>query len=152
MTTRPVQATDEPFLFELFAATKGAEMSAWGLPPPQMAQLLQMQYHAQRRSYEAQYPGADHRILLKGDEPIGRVWVSRSPHEIVLVDIALLPQFRGTGAGTRLIQALQAEAAEACVPLRLQVAANNPRAAQLYERLGFREIHVTETHQSMQWP
>jgi len=53
-----------------------------------------------------------------------------------LIDIALLPAYRGAGIGTRLMHAIVAEAARKRIPMQLYVEFNNPVRA-LYRRLGF---------------
>ena len=43
--------------------------------------------------------------------PAGRLYVDRRPGDLRIVDIALLPEFRGRGVGRRLLTDLQAQAA-----------------------------------------
>jgi ribosomal protein S18 acetylase RimI-like enzyme len=54
----------------------------------------------------------------------------------LLVDIALLAEHRGQGAGSGLVRELMQQCACDGVPLRLQVLKTNP-ALRLYKRLGF---------------
>jgi ribosomal protein S18 acetylase RimI-like enzyme len=53
-----------------------------------------------------------------------------------IIDIALLPAWRGRGIGGRLLRGLQEEAAAGSKPLTIHVERMNP-ALRLYERLGF---------------
>ena len=92
---RPTQPTDEAFLFGLYVSTRRAEMEAWGLAGPMLDQMLQMQFAGQQGTYSAQFPDADHLLILEDDEPIGRILIDRTGQEIILVDIALLPEHRG---------------------------------------------------------
>lgn len=133
---RPVAADDEAFLFDLYRDTRAEEMTAWGLPPAQMEAILRLQYNARQQSYDFQYRGADHRVIVVDNRPVGRLLVFRTAEEFRLVDIALLGEFRGAGIGTRLIEDLIDEAVKAGKPVRLHVEKLN-RAARLYERLGF---------------
>jgi ribosomal protein S18 acetylase RimI-like enzyme len=55
--------------------------------------------------------------------------------------IALLPEFRGRGIGTQLLQHLLARADERYPRVCLSVTLGNP-AARLYERLGFRFLRT----------
>jgi ribosomal protein S18 acetylase RimI-like enzyme len=75
-------------------------------------------------------------VILVGGEPAGRLYVARWPEELRIVDIALLPAFRGRGIGTGLLRSLMEEADAADRPLTIHVEAGNP-ARSLYERLGF---------------
>ena len=58
---------------------------------------------AQSRSYAYCYPGAEHSLLLAGDRPAGRIMVERPAAVFHLVDISLLPEYRGEGSGTLLL-------------------------------------------------
>lgn len=60
--------------------------------------------------------------------------------EIYLDSLAVFPEWRGRGIASRLIAAAEARHRTAGKPLGLLVDTDNPRARQLYERLGFREI------------
>ncbi len=64
--------------------------------------------------------------------------------------VALVPEARGSGLGTRLLRALQAEAAEKGLPLRLKVVLTNP-ARRLYQRLGFVGLGDDGVYEQMEW-
>lgn len=107
-----------------------------------------MQFNAQRQQYDEVYPQAENRIVLQDDRPVARILVDRSEHEITLIDIALLPEYRNAGIGTRLVQKLQAEAVAARKPVRLHVWKSNP-ALHLYERLGFSIVRDQSSYLEM---
>ena len=150
ITFRPVRPDDEPFLYELYCGTRNEDLAFGGLDSPQQEILLRMQFVAQHRTYEAQYPRADHDIILLEGSPVGRVMVERGDEEIRGVDIALLPAYRSAGIGRAIIQDLLDEARRAGKPFRIQVVRTN-RARRLYDRLGFTEIGDTGTHYVMEW-
>ncbi len=150
ITLRPVQPDDEAFLFDLYASTRRDEMAAWGLDDAMLAQMLRMQFAGQQGTYRAQFPEADHHLILHDERPIGRLLVDRAEAAVVLVDVALLPEARGSGLGTRLLRALQAEAAEKGLPLRLKVVLTNP-ARRLYQRLGFVGLGDDGVFEQMEW-
>ena len=75
-------------------------------------------------------------MIVSGGQPAGRLYVARWEDEIRIVDIALLPEFRGRGLGSALLADLMAEADAAGKPLSIHVETNNP-ARSLYDRLGF---------------
>jgi len=149
VTLRPAQANDEAFLFELYASTRAEEMAAWGWNEVQQQAFLGLQFRGQQAHY-AEYPNTDHNIILEGERPIGRLFLSRLKDEIRLVDIALLPQHRGRGIGAVLIQGLFEEATHAGKAVRLHVEKFN-RAQQLYQRLGFHIVGDTQSHYFMEW-
>ena len=150
VTFRPARPDDEPFLYQLYCGTRNEDIAAAELSAPQQEVLLKMQYLAQQHSYKAQYPKADHDIILLDGRPIGRVMVERGPAANLGVDIALLPEYRSTGIGGAIIQDLLDEAREAGKPFRIHVVKSN-RAKRLYDRLGFTEIAETGTHYIMEW-
>jgi ribosomal protein S18 acetylase RimI-like enzyme len=77
-------------------------------------------------------------VIVAGGEDAGRLYVARWEDEIRIVDIALLPEFRGRGIGSALLRDLIDEAEAAGRPLSIHVEQNNP-ARPLYDRLGFEE-------------
>jgi ribosomal protein S18 acetylase RimI-like enzyme len=133
ITLRPATADDEAFLFDLFASTR-EEFNF--LEAAQRQALLRMQYDTRRFQYEDGYPHAEGSIILLEDIPAGRMLVHEGEDAITLIDIAMLPQHRGLGIGTQLLQDLLKRAALARKPVKLQVFKTNP-AQRLYERLGF---------------
>lgn len=151
VTLRPVETDDEPFLFNVYASTRAAEMAAWGWDQAQQEAFLRMQFLNQQLSYRAQFPDADHRIIILDGQPVGRLLVDRTDEGILLADIALLAEERNAGIGTGLIRDLQAEAARAGVPVNLHVLKTNPAAARLYERLGFQTTGDDGVYLQMKW-
>ena len=152
---RPVTASDDPFLFTLYASTRARELAAWGWSAAQQEPFLRMQWMAQKRGYEARFPAEGHSIIELEGRPVGRLWVARGEHELRLVDVALLPDCQGQGVGGTLIRQLQARASAAGMPLRLQVARDNP-AARLYTRLGFTPVEPpgqepAQPYLSLEW-
>lgn len=150
VTFRPARADDETFLYDLYCSTRNDDLGAGDWNSPQQQMLLRMQFIGQQHTYKAQYPRADHDIILLDGVAIGRVMVERGDHEIRGVDIALLPTYRSTGIGGVIIQDLLDEARRAGKPFRIQVVRTN-RAKRLYDRMGFREIGDTGTHYVMEW-
>jgi len=148
---RPAEADDEPFLFGVYASTRADEMAAWGWNAAQQEAFLRMQFTTQSLSYRAQFPDADHRIIMLEDQPVGRILVARTDKEVLLVDIALLPERRSAGIGTSLIRELQAEATQAEIPVRLHVLKTNAAASRLYERLGFSSVGDDGIYLEMKW-
>jgi ribosomal protein S18 acetylase RimI-like enzyme len=145
---RSATAADAAFCFSVYASTRAEELAAWGWGAAQQEIFLKMQFAAQAASYRADFPGASHAIVLRGDRPVGTLIVNHTAEEIRLVDVALLPEHRGAGLGTAVIRHLQAEARGRGRPLRLQVLKTNP-AARLYARLGFITIGSDEMRVEM---
>lgn len=137
LSFRPPEDSDRPFLRALFESARldAGLLAAWS--DEVRRPFLDQQFHFQTVHYARAYPEADHRLVLAGGQPIGRIILSRKAEEWWLVDIALLAAWRGRGVGTLLLRAIQAAARAAPAEcLRLTVDMQNP-ARRLYERLGF---------------
>lgn len=137
LSFRRAADSDRAFLRALFetARVDAGLLAAW--PDAVRRPFLDQQFHFQTVHYARAYPEADRWLVLAGERPIGRVILSRKPEEWWLVDIALLPAWRGSGVGILLLQAIQTAARAAAAPcVRLTVDPQNP-ARRLYERLGF---------------
>jgi len=66
----------------------------------------------------------------------------RQPH-VASLGIMMLPEFRGEGLGTRMINAAEGQAKKMGVRLLwLSVFQGNERANRLYEKMGFRKYGV----------
>lgn len=148
VSLRPVCPDDEDFLYELFCQTMGDDLAV--LDNSQRDAILRIQFKAQFQTYSAEFPRADHQIIMLGDRRIGRVLVERAEAEHVGVDIALLPEHRSAGIGRVLIQGLLDEAAGAGKPFRITVLKSNP-AMHLYERLGFKNTGDSGSHFMLEW-
>jgi ribosomal protein S18 acetylase RimI-like enzyme len=98
-----------------------------------------MQFAAQDRYYHDQMPDASYQVVLVDGDPTGRLYVDRREDEISVVDIALLPEHRGRGLGTKLMLDVLAEADAAGKRVTIHVERFN-RALSLYERLGFVQV------------
>ena len=148
---RPVITQDDEFLYRLYCTTREDEMNAAGFPPEQREPFLQMQFTAQKTHYEKFYPEAVHRIITSGEHAVGREYVNRDEDEILLVDLALLPEFCGGGIGTVLLEKLCEESTHTGKSVRLYAVKFNNRALQLYERLGFKTIDDTGVYLFLEW-
>lgn len=150
LTTRPAAPDDADFLYQIYAASRQEEISAWGWPAPQQESFLKMQFRARSQSYSAAHPGLLTSIFLCNGEPSGCATVSHEPNQIRLVDIAFLPEFRNRGLGTLWILQLLRVAMAAGLPVRLSVTHGNP-AARLYQRLGFAPTGDTGIYLEMEF-
>lgn len=116
----------------------------------QLETFLRMQFEMQQQSYKTNYPESSYQIILVDDQPVGHMLVAEQVERMVLVDIALLPDFRGGGIGTAFIEKLQREAGRSGKTIVLHVVATSA-ARRLYERLGFRATGDNGFQLEMQW-
>lgn len=150
ITLRPATPDDDTFQLELYAGTRQDELELIDWNEDQKQAFIKMQFNARQLQYSHRYPLADDNIILQGSQPIGRMLVDRNEQEIVLVDIALLPEHRNAGIGTRLVQSLLDEAVRTGKSVRLHVVTTNP-AVRMYERLGFSTADDNGSYLEMNW-
>ncbi len=149
-TLRAAGADDAALLLRIYAGTRERELALTGWDAAQQEAFVRMQFVAQDRAYRQQFPQAEHAVVQVAGADAGRILVDRGDIEIRLIDIALLPEYRGQGLGSALLQSLVAEAAAAARRVSLHVAIDNP-AALLYRRLGFVAVEDCGLHTLMHW-
>lgn len=81
------------------------------------------------------------KIIMVEGELAGVLCLRRDGGRLYLADLELLPAYRNQGLGTRLLGDINAYADANGLEVELQVLVTNP-AQRLYERLGFRPIHM----------
>jgi hypothetical protein len=96
-TLRAVTAGDTVFLAAVYAATRTEELAATDWDDSQKAEFCRMQFTAQDSHYRQHYPTAEYRVIEIRDTPVGRLYVDRWSREIRIMDIAILPEYRGKG-------------------------------------------------------
>ena len=143
ISLRPATDAYAELLAKIYESTRSQELAAVQWPLEQRAAFLEMQFRAQHADYHHRFPDASYDVIEIDGEPAGRLYVHRGPDHHQILDVALLPAFRGQGVGTTLLQDAQTAAASASVTLRLHVEVGNP-AATLYERLGFIDLPAVD--------
>lgn len=149
-TLRPVREEDRPFLREVYGRTRTEELAVVAWTQEQKEQFLDQQFEAQDAYYREQFPDCSLSVLVVDGEDVGRLYVDRRTDEIRIVDIALLPPWRGRGVGSDVMQTLLREAGDAGLPVRIHVEETNP-AQRLYQRLGFRPLQHVGTYVLLEW-
>jgi len=150
LSLRAADASDLEFLYQVYASTRKEELAATNWDDAQKETFLRMQFDAQHRYYHEVYAAASYQVILWDSQRVGRLYVDRRADEIAVVDIALVPEWRGRGIGGVLLAQIFAEAADAGHPVRIYVEHFN-RALTLYQRLGFRKIGDTGVYFHMEW-
>ena len=146
---RPVTPADEPFLRRVYAGTRADELAAVPWTAEQKDAFIAHQFAAQSAHYARHYTGLSADVILVDGRPAGRLLVARWEREIRIVDISLLPEFRGAGTGTALLGRLIDEARDARKLLSIHVERQNP-AMRLYHRLGFRAVADEGVYQRLE--
>ncbi len=148
---RPEREADIAFLSRLYASTREDEVAqvvAW--TPEQRAGFLAMQFAAQRQHYRTHIPDCAWLVLERRGEPMGRLYLEDRVSRLHVVDIALLPPWRGSGVGSAILKALIAAAQAQGKGVGIFVEKFNP-ALRLYRRLGFGEVSDSGVYLEMEW-
>ena len=150
MRLRPAADADREFLLEVYASTRAEELALVPWEDAAKRAFVEQQFAAQDVHYRTHYPGATFDVVEIDGDRAGRLYLHRGPREIRIMDIALLPTFRGRGIGERLLRAVMAEAAAdgKCVSIHVEL---QNRALSLYERLGFEHVSDHGAHRLLRW-
>jgi ribosomal protein S18 acetylase RimI-like enzyme len=147
---RLVREADTELLLAIYGSTRADELAHVAWDDAQKSAFIRMQFEAQRKFYESEYPGAEFEIIMVAGEPGGRLYVHRREREIRIMDIALLPEFRGRGIGTQILENILAEGACTQRPVTIHVEAFSP-AQRLYDRLGFKRVGSNGVYHLLEW-
>jgi ribosomal protein S18 acetylase RimI-like enzyme len=150
ISLRPAVDDDYDFMRRLYASTREAEMAHFPFDEAQKAAFLDSQFAAQFEHYGIHYPTCERNIVEEDGVPVGRLWIDEWRDQIRLVDIALVPEKRGSGIGTALVRDVLERGAAAGKPVTIHVEAYNP-ALHLYQRLGFVQVDTNGVYLLMRW-
>jgi ribosomal protein S18 acetylase RimI-like enzyme len=150
ISLRSVTPADDAFLARVYASSRAEELAVTGWSDQLKEEFCRRQFDAQSAYYASNYPAASFQIIEREGWPVGRLYVDRWEKEIRIVDITLLPEFRGSGMGTKLLRDLQDEARSAGKSLTIHVERFN-RALGLYQRLGFEQVEDKGVYLLMEW-
>ena len=147
---RRITDADLPFLAKVHAASgaDGFAVAPW--PEAKKAAFVNMQFNLQHLNYQKQYPDAERLVIMRDGEDAGRLYVDRRGFCHRIVDIALLPEHRGKGAGEALLRDLMDEAAACGKAVSIHVEKLNP-AMRLLRRLGFTPVEDNGLYEELQW-
>jgi GNAT superfamily N-acetyltransferase len=139
LALRPAAPGDHPFLEQLYASTRAAEVAPLPWSEGRKRAFVADQFAAQSAHYAEHYAHASFDVVLVDGAPAGRLIVARQEGVLKVIDIALVPEHRSRGIGTRLLRPLLDEASQSGAKVEIYVERFNP-AMTLYERLGFRPV------------
>lgn len=141
---------DLPFLYRVYASTRLEEVAQTGWSDEQVTAFLTLQFEAQHTHYQSHYPNARYDLILLKKKPIGRFYVDRGAKDILVIDIALLPEYRNLGVGGHLMRELLREAEAKGQPVLIHVERFNP-ALRFYDRLGFQVLEDKGVYLFLKW-
>lgn len=108
-------------------------------------------FHSEKREVELTYMRLIHDetytlwIVCKNHQVIGKAHVHREISQVVISDIAILPDYQGHGYGQALVAyCLDDIRSTTTLPLCLDVDADNLNAVHIYEKLGFKSMNTCD--------
>lgn len=146
----PIKEDDHAFLFRLYCSTREEEIRLTAWTDEEKIAFLEMQFKLQHHHYTTHYPDATFEKIVKNGQDAGRLYVDRWKDEIRIMDIALLPEFRGKGIGYYFMRQVMQEGREKGLPVRLHVERFNP-ALKFYKQLDFHIIEDKDVHLLLEW-
>ena len=147
---RPMTDEDLPFVADLYASTRAAEVAATGWAPEMQSAFLRQQHDAQHRHYRTYYPTAEWLIVERAGRPIGRLYLDAWEETIRVIDISLAAASRGSGMGGAIMSDIIEQARGRSLSVSIHVEKNNP-ARRLYQRLGFAVVADKGVYELMEW-
>ena len=145
VSLRPTVPSDRDLLLEIYRSTRGRELDAVPWSAAERDAFTVNQFDAQDHHYRAYYPKASFSVIVAGDQLAGRLYVDRSEADILIIDIALLPEQRRQGIGRRLVAAIADEGRRVVC----HVEVGNPVARAFWESVGFVETEALGAHVEM---
>ena len=136
---RVVEEKDAAFIEAVYRTTREAELNLTNWSEYQKSAFINMQSTAQLADYKTKFPAAKFQVIIYNKRDAGRLFTGETENEIRLLDITILPEFRGQGIGTNLLHRLIQRSNKVQKKISLHVIASNP-ALKLYQRLGF--VHI----------
>lgn len=150
VTLHPVSAADDDFILQVYASTRAQELAQVPWNAEQKEGFVRMQYAAQKRHYAAEFPRASHDIIYVDATPVGRIYLDRREDALHILDVTVLPQHRGHGAGEVMLRRLLHEAGSMGKPVTIYVESFNP-SLRFFERLGFQTDHQDGYQLLLKW-
>ena len=140
LTLREATAADKDFAYQVKkAAFREYVEQVWGWKEADQWKLHDRRFRAE-----------DFTVIAVNDVDTGTMYVTQEPDCVQVHQLYILPEHQGQGVGRACMAAVMDWASQLGLPVRLRVLKVNPRAAALYERLGFHVTGETETHLLME--
>ena len=141
---------DLHFLKTLYASTRQEELAQTRWSEAEKEEFIALQFKAQHEHYIVHYPDAIWLVVKFNRARIGRLYLEHWPSQHRIIDIALLPEYRGRGFGASMMRDVMDEAADEKKAVSIHVEKNNA-ARKLYERLGFINTEDKGVYDLMTW-
>jgi ribosomal protein S18 acetylase RimI-like enzyme len=141
---------DYDFLVALYGSTRQEELALTQWDADQREAFVRSQFAAQRSHYRKRRPAGREELILVDGESAGRLYSDLSGDTDHLLDLCLLPEWRGRGIGGRVLNSMLAEAAARGQRVTIYVESFN-RSLAFFERHGFTRSAENGVHYLLEW-
>lgn len=152
LVLRPATSGDEPFLRDVYGSTREAELAMVPWDAAMKAAFINHQFTAQLAHYREKNPNAEHSVILFGDQRVGRLYFDRGITFHHILDLTIVPSFRGNGIGALLLEDLVAEADREGKSMSVYVETISPRSQRFFENFGFVAVSESGIHRRLERP
>lgn len=136
----PVEESHRDFLIKLFKDCHPELESISNISSEKMKGLIEMQFMAGEQQLLQIYKDAELNIIMKDNEPIGRLSVNYGIKTDHIIEIGLLRSYTKMGIGKTVINEVIEKSSINRKRVSLQVPWFNVNAFAFYEKLGFKLI------------
>lgn len=150
LSVRPAQSGDKPFLEALYHSAR-SDLDLIRGEADFVQAVRELQYRVLETGAGSEFPNAMQFVIEKVRERVGALIVDLGHNEVRVVYLAFIPEARGLGYGTAVLQGVQKSAASVGSPLVVTVWRNNPSAKRRYLELGFVVEESTAMAERMVW-
>ena len=150
ITLRDAGPDDGTFLLTVYAAARAAELAQTPWTTEQREAFVSMQFLAQDTFYHEHYPDADYKVIMREGEPVGRIYLTREPGLIEILDITVLTEFRNCGIGSNVMERVLDEGAKSGRNVQIYVESFNP-SLELFKKMGFSSLQEEGINYLLEW-
>jgi ribosomal protein S18 acetylase RimI-like enzyme len=152
LSLREATLDDLPFMRGLYGQLRADEVKQIPWPETVRHQFLDNQFSLQHHHFVTHYEKAVFYVVLHQGNNAGRLYLLREPPYFLIIDIALLPEYRRQGMGSALLSWVKALTVETGAHgIDLHVDQRNPDAQRLYARQGFALTRNEGPYLGMRW-
>lgn len=152
VSLRAKTAEDADFVRDLYISHRWEEMQAAPWSDEERLAFLRDQARLQATHYDVNYHDADFLIIEAAGRPIGRLYLFRHNRaDLRIVEIGLVPDWRGRGLGGALLRWVQDMAREGGYALCSIHVEQTNSARRLYHRLGFTDVEPVGPYILLHW-
>ncbi|QAA33041.1 GNAT family N-acetyltransferase [Clostridium manihotivorum] len=105
----------------------------------------------QVKDFESDFNIENFKVIVADDKYIGFIQLNEDISNVNITEIHIIPEYQGNGTGFDIINNIIEQAIKDDKTISIGCFIDNIRAKQLYERIGFKVVSITDTHYEMKY-